>query len=171
MPVREAVDSRCSITSRQEEGAKLAGLSVSSPCSYSSLWGVSGEKWKPEDRLYDFSYAGYHAGEAEIPNPRARWDLKRDFHAVGDGRADDTQPIINAIQSIKNGVLFIPKGTYVISKRIDIAKGNVILRGAGAGQTILLFPNSLEDLFGNRPVESQSQLSFRPDLINVTGKD
>jgi len=71
----------------------------------------------------------------------------------------------------QSGVLFIPKGTYVISKRIDITKGNVILRGAGAGQTILLFPKSLEDLFGNKPNNDQSQWAFRPGLINVTGKD
>src|SRR6202043_4033415 len=43
------------------------------PCDYSALWGVKGEKWKPEERLPDFSYAGYHAGEAAIPNPRAHW--------------------------------------------------------------------------------------------------
>ena len=41
---------------------------VSSFCAYSSLWGVSGEKWNPAGRLPDFSYAGYHAGEARIPN-------------------------------------------------------------------------------------------------------
>src|SRR5260221_13354026 len=66
-------------------------------CAYSSLWGEAGEKWQPAGRLPDFSYAGYHAGEAPVPNPRARWNLKRDFHAVGDGRADDTQALVNAI--------------------------------------------------------------------------
>ena len=151
--------------------AQTRAQSATAAWAYSSLWGEAGEKWQPAGRLPDFSYAGYHAGEAPVPNPRARWNLKRDFHAVGDGRADDTQALVNAIQSIQNGVLFIPKGTYVISKRIDITKGNVILRGAGAGQTILLFPKSLEDLFGNKPNNDQSQWAFRPGLINVTGKD
>ncbi len=140
-------------------------------CAYSSLWGEAGEKWQPSGRLPDFSYAGYHAGEAPVPNPRVRWNLKRDFHAVGDGRADDTQALTNAIQSIENGVLFIPKGTYVISKLIDLTRGNVIIRGAGSDQTILFFPKSLEDLFGNKPNNGQSQWAFRPGLINVTGKD
>jgi hypothetical protein len=117
-------------------------------CTYSSLWGVNGDKWKPESRVPDFSYAGYHAGEAKIPTPPARWDFKRDFHAAGDGRTDDSQALLNAIQSIKSGVLFIPRGTYVISKRIDISRGDLILRGAGPNETILAFPNSLQELVG-----------------------
>jgi hypothetical protein len=85
---------------------------IQSSCVYSSLWGISGEKWKPEVRLSDFSYAGYHAGEASIPNPSARWDFKRDFSAKGDGRTDDSTALLKAIQSIDRGVLFIPEGTY-----------------------------------------------------------
>ena len=146
--------------------------SASPPCAYSSLWGVAGEKWNAGGRLPDFSYAGYHAGEAKIPTPPAEWDLKRDFHAAGDGRTDDSQALLNAIQSIKSGVLFIPKGTYVISKRIDISKGNLILRGAGSNETILFFRNSLQDLFGNKAKGTeQSQWAFRPGLINFNGRD
>src|SRR5216684_3586301 len=65
------------------------------PCAYSLLWGVGGEKWIPEARLPDFSYAGYHAGEAKIPTPPVTWDLKRDFHAAGNGRTDDSQALLN----------------------------------------------------------------------------
>jgi len=129
--------------------------------------------WRERNgRLPDFSYAGYHAGEAKIPTPTARWDLKRDFHAQGDGRTDDSAALINAIQKIESGVLFIPRGTYVISKRLDISRGNLILRGDGPGQTVLLFPNSLTDLFGNKAKGTeQSQWAFRPGLVNVTGVD
>ncbi|MET0647258.1 MAG: glycosyl hydrolase family 28-related protein, partial [Pyrinomonadaceae bacterium] len=120
----------------------------------------------------DFSYAGYRAGEAKIPAPPNRWNLKRDFGAKGDGRTDDSQALLNAVRSIKAGVLYIPKGTYVISKRIDISRGNLILRGAGPKETILYFPNSLTDLFGNTFNEAgHSRWSFRPGLINVTGSD
>jgi len=141
-------------------------------CVYSSLWGVSGEKWNPAGRLPDFSYAGYHAGEKTIPNPPAKWNFKRDFHARGDGRTDDSAALLNAIQSITSGVLFIPEGTYVIAQRIDISKGNLILRGAAPEKTILLFPNSLTDLFGNKAKGTeQSQWAFRPGFVNITGKD
>jgi Pectate lyase superfamily protein len=147
-------------------------LAVTNKCAYSSLWGTNGEKWSPKGRLPDFSYAGYHAGEASLPKGNAKWDLKRDFHALGDGKADDTAALINAINSVGKGVLFIPEGTYVISKRVDITKGNFAIRGAGPDKTVLLFPHSLEDLFGNKAKGSeQSQWAFRPGLINVTGKD
>ena len=141
-------------------------------CSYSSLWGVSGEKWTPAGRLPDFSYAGYQAGEAKIPNAEAKWNLKRDFHAVADGHTDDSAAVLNAIQTIQSGVLYVPEGTYLIAKRIDITKGNFVLRGAGPNKTILLFPNSLTDLFGNKAKGTeQSQWAFRPGLFNVTGQD
>jgi len=140
--------------------------------SFSSLWGIAGEKWQPAGRLPDFSYAGYHAGEAQIPTPRATMNFKRDFHAAGDGKSDDSTALLNAIRSIGQGVLFIPEGTYLISKRIDIARGNLILRGAGPNKTILLFPNSLTDLSGNKPNGAgQSQWSFGPGLLNFAGKD
>ncbi|HEY6806263.1 MAG TPA: glycosyl hydrolase family 28-related protein [Pyrinomonadaceae bacterium] len=141
-------------------------------CTYSALWGANGEKWDPRGRLPDFSYAGYHAGESDWPTPKPKWDLKQDFHAVGDGKTDDTDALQKALNTITSGVLFIPKGTYVLSKRIDINKGNVIIRGAGPNQTILSFTKSLEDLFGNTPNNNQqSQWSFGPGLINVNGND
>ncbi|HVQ36988.1 MAG TPA: glycosyl hydrolase family 28-related protein [Pyrinomonadaceae bacterium] len=152
-------------------GTKPSGVRMA-PCTYSSLWGAAGAQWTPAGRLPDFSYAGYDAGQANIPSPPAKWDLKRDFHAAGDGKTDDTAALSKAIESINTGVLFIPRGTYVIAKRIDITKGNLVLRGAGPNETILSFPNSLQDLFGNKAKGTeQSQWSFRPGLINVTGKD
>jgi hypothetical protein len=145
---------------------------ASEKCDYSSLWGVNGEKWTLSGRLPDFSYAGYHALEAKIPNGNAKWNLKRDFHAVGDGKTDDTEALLNAIKTVSNGVLFIPEGSYVISKRMDVTKGNLVIRGAGPNKTLLLFPKSLQDLYGNTAKGSEtSQWSFRPGLINVTGKD
>jgi hypothetical protein len=146
--------------------------STTATCAYSSLWGANGEKWVPRGRLPDFSYSGYHAGEKQLPQLKATADFKRDFHAAGDGKTDDSAALINALNSMKSGVLFIPKGTYVISKRIDINKANVVIRGAGPNETILLFPNSLTDLFGNNAKGTeQSQWSFRPGLINITGQD
>jgi hypothetical protein len=143
-----------------------------SACIYSSLWGTNGEKWDERGRLPDFSYAGYHAGESQIPAEKPKWDLKRDFKAAGDGRTDDSAALLKALTTVRDGVLFIPKGTYVISKRFEINRGNIVIRGAGAGETILFFPNSLQDLFGNTAKGSeQSQWSFRPGLINVSGQD
>jgi pectate lyase-like protein len=145
---------------------------ASSQCSYSSLWGQAGEKWSATGRLPDFSYAGYHAGEKSIPKATAKWDLKRDFHAKADGVTDDSDALLYAVHSIQSGVLFIPAGTYVIAKRIDISRGDLVIKGAGPNKTILLFPNSLTELYGNKAKGTEaSQWSFGPGFFNVTGQD
>jgi hypothetical protein len=51
---------------------------------FSTLWGRSGERWRPENRLPDFSYAGYHRGEKQIPTLKGDVNVK-DFGAIGDG--------------------------------------------------------------------------------------
>jgi hypothetical protein len=33
---------------------------TAAPAEYSALWGRTGEKWTPQSRLPDFSFAGYH---------------------------------------------------------------------------------------------------------------
>lgn len=69
------------------------------PCAVvswcSKLWGCKGELADPPgslgaQRLMDWSYAGYMAGEAPIPKLPLVGTVK-DFGAVGDGVADDTQ--------------------------------------------------------------------------------
>ena len=92
-------------------------LSLASPCCHlllvlvsgtvlaaapvtSALWGERGEKWEAQGRLPDFSYAGYHRGEAPIPDLAPAANVK-DFGAVGDGVADDTKAIQAAIDATK----------------------------------------------------------------------
>ncbi|MCX6906896.1 MAG: hypothetical protein NTY01_02510 [Verrucomicrobia bacterium] len=60
----------------------------------SDLWGTAGEKWTPQSRLPDFSFAGYHAGEAPIPDVAVKASVKN-FGAKGDGVADDTAAFKN----------------------------------------------------------------------------
>ena len=146
--------------------------SISALACTTSLWGVNGETWKPDGRLSDYSYVGYHAGEAPLPVVPVVADLKKDFGAIGNGVADDTQALLNAIQKARPGAIFIPAGTYVISQKILITRGDLVLRGEGPDKTILYFPKSLEELFGNRPNGiNQSQWSFGPGLITFGGVD
>ena len=150
----------------------LRSARESGHCIHSALWGERGESWKPEGVLPDFSYAGYHAGEAPIPDEPARWNLKRDFKARGDGISDDTAAFEAAITTAAKGVLFIPGGKYLITRSIAITNTGVVIRGAGAGKTILYFAKSLSDIRGNQPDESgYSQWSFGPGLIDVQGND
>ena len=73
----------------------MGGLLVASATwipagQYSELWGEHGEKWSPQSRLPDFSFAGYHCGEKPLPNVAPGMSVK-EFGAKGDGVADDTQ--------------------------------------------------------------------------------
>ena len=141
----------------QKNSGKLAviiicfGLSVSlnaNAVQYSELWGKNGEKWTAKSRLPDFSYAGYSSGEKSIPVVRVTANVK-DFGAVGDGNADDTQAFIKALKAIQKGAIAIPAGRYKITSFINITKPNVVLRGAGPGKTTLFFPIPLEHVKSN----------------------
>jgi hypothetical protein len=111
----------------------------------SALWGERGEKWDAKGRLPDFSYAGYHQGEKPIPDVVQIANV-RDFGAIGDGISDDTKAIQAAIDATKNGAVFVPAGRYKITDFIRIDKSNLVLRGAGPGQTIFWFPRGLDEI-------------------------
>lgn len=113
----------------------------------STLWGRNGELWTPQSRLPDFSHAGYRSGSVDIPEVPVVASVT-DFGAVGDGVSDDTDAFLTAIDEVENGAIFIPPGRYRITKVLEIAKSNIVLRGAGRDATELFFPISLFDLLG-----------------------
>ncbi len=115
---------------------------------HSALWGAAGEKWSAESRLPDFSFAGYRCGEKEIPTVRQVVNV-RAFGAKGDGKTDDTEAVIKAIAAAASGAVFLPAGRYKITKILTIAKSGVVLRGAGADKTTLVFPKPLNDIKPN----------------------
>lgn len=68
------------------------------------------------------------------------------FGAIGDGVADDTQAIKDAISAIKNGVtvLHFPAGTYLVSEDISLVS-DMTLEGEGFNSIIKRAGNSLEN--------------------------
>ncbi|MEI7730339.1 MAG: glycosyl hydrolase family 28-related protein [Verrucomicrobiota bacterium] len=146
---------------------------VSAPAAVSELWGDKGEKWSPTSRLPDFSYAGYHCGEAPIPTIPPGVSIKS-FGAKGDGIQDDTQAFLNAIAKVESGAIEIPAGRYKITQIIEIRKPNLVLRGADPKNTVLFCPIPLEKIkpnmgmnTGGRPTSNYSWsggfLSLRGD--------
>ena len=123
----------------------------------SALWGKNGENWSPQGRLSDWSFAGYHSGEAPIPSPPVKASVK-DFGAVGDGKTDDTAAFKKAIEATENGALLIPAGRYVLSDILYIRKGHLVLRGEGTDKSVLLFVKALEQIKSN----PQNTMSARP---------
>ncbi|HVR35281.1 MAG TPA: glycosyl hydrolase family 28-related protein [Methylomirabilota bacterium] len=127
----------------------ITGLTLPLPAAqHSKLWGERGAQWTPQGRLPDFSFAGYHSGENPIPE-LPRGTSVKEFGAVGDGAADDTQAFLDALAHVTNGVIEVPPGRYRITGLLEITRPNVILRGAGAGRSTLFFPTPLNEIRPN----------------------
>jgi len=94
--------------------------------------------------LPDFSYAGYHWSEKEIPSISNKKQFKvTDFGAKPNDEVFDDEAIQKAIHAAEanagGGVVFFPSGKYLIApdtnnkKTIRISKSNIVLKGAGSG--------------------------------------
>jgi hypothetical protein len=64
----------------------------------------------------------------------------KDFNAVGDGTANDTDEIQAAITSAAGRTVTFPPGTYLITTKLTVPAGTT-LRGAGSQMTYLVFRN------------------------------
>ena len=98
--------------------------------------------------IQDFSYAGYHRSEKVIPRKTGPlFDVTAaPFHAAGNGIADDTDAIQQALDEAGEsggGVVYLPPGTYrltIPSNRefaLVINHNDIVLRGAGPDKTFL----------------------------------
>jgi hypothetical protein len=85
----------------------------------------------------------------------------KDFGATGDGTTDDTEAFKRAIAATSNGALFVPAGRYKITDILEITQPNFVLRGAGAGETILFFPKPLGAILGQVPYGGQALLTVQ----------
>lgn len=115
---------------------------------YTKIWGQDGERWNPDDdTLLDFSYAGYHEGKNDFPQWEIGVDV-RDFGAVGDGEADDTDAFKKAVGACPDAaVVFIPNGTYRLMDWIRIEETTDLgFRGESRDGTVLLLGVGLEDI-------------------------
>jgi hypothetical protein len=128
--------------------AVVAGAAVW-PCKgeESALWGRAGEKWSPGGRLPDFSWAGYHCGDAPIPSPPPGISVK-DFGAAGDGKTDDTAAFAKALGQA-SGAVEVPPGRYLITGILEINRPGVVLRGSGSAKTALVCPKPLQEIKPN----------------------
>ena len=84
----------------------------------------------------------------------------REFGAVGDGRADDTEAIQHAV-SQGDGVLHFRPGTYRITQPIEVRlakRGPMSIDGTGgSAKVVMAGPGPAFRLVGTRTVPSRSQ--------------
>lgn len=131
--------------------ACIAALSLTASSiaqQHSRLWGEHGENWSPKSRLPDFSFAGYHSGEAALPNVDLAANVC-DFGAIADDDLDDTRAFRDAIEQTNRGAILIPAGRYLISDILWIEKPGIVLRGEGPDKSILVFTTPLENVRPN----------------------
>jgi len=99
--------------------------------------------------IQDFSYAGYHRGEQEIPvKTQNLVDVTQaPYNADNTGKQDVTNILQKALDDIGakpgGGIVYLPKGTYQVSPQgqnnycLLIRHSNVVLRGFGSGHTFI----------------------------------
>jgi hypothetical protein len=94
--------------------------------------------------LPDFSYAGYHFSEKEIPSLSGKQVFNvLDFGAKPNDNVYDDDAIQKTIDAAEKnadgGVVFFPAGKFLLAKdndstkQIRISKSNIILKGSGSG--------------------------------------
>ncbi|MBN1599317.1 MAG: T9SS type A sorting domain-containing protein [Bacteroidales bacterium] len=96
--------------------------------------------------LHDFSFAGYHYGEMEIPeiNENIIDVTQAPYNADSTGTSDATSAIQSAIDDASGmggGVVYLPEGIYRLSAAGEyglwIYDDNIILRGDGPDKTFI----------------------------------
>jgi beta-mannanase len=111
------------------------------------------ENWQPglmDEKgrfLHDFSYAGYHQGEKEIPyiTENITDVTQAPYNADNTGETDVTailQQALDAVGQMGGGVVYLPAGIYKVNpgtsdNALQIKYSHTILRGAGPDSTFI----------------------------------
>ncbi|WP_299118790.1 hypothetical protein [uncultured Winogradskyella sp.] len=93
-----------------------------------------------EDSSYlpDFSFAGYHNSEVEIPMSVGRIINATDYGVVANDGLDDSKALKKAIQEVSKLegkiTLQLPQGRIILSDILYLERDNFVLRGTGTGE-------------------------------------
>ena len=117
-------------------------------------------------RIHDFSYAGYHNGEAPIGEPVVDdvFDVVAGYGADPTGSSDTTEHVQAAIDAAAQnggGVVLFPAGLYRFDDELLITASNTVLRGEGPDQSRLYFTTSAG-------LSYQSHIEFRGVLSTLS---
>lgn len=117
-----------------------------------------------------YAEAGYDFG-GELPKAPTPTCSVADFGAKPNDKVDDTEAFEKAFE--QGGVIAIPAGEYLLSRRLYVRKPGTILLGAGSAKTRLRFTKSLEELepspTQNTGGTATTQWSWIGGLLNFQG--
>jgi hypothetical protein len=118
------------------------------------------------------SYAGYKYGSVALPSPQTNIINVRNapYNAAGNGIADDTTAIRNAIAAAttSGGVVYFPDGTYLCSGVLFVPGNNTVLRGQSRLGTKIKFIKSLNTCYGTNDASGTSRWGGSGGLIWFT---
>lgn len=99
---------------------------------------ITDKKITSRNYLPDYSYAGYHFGEKNIPEKTEQIINASDYGVIANDGLDDSKNLIKAIKetSLLKGavVLQLPAGRIILSEVLYIERSNFVLRGSGSGK-------------------------------------
>lgn len=116
--------------------------------------------------LPDFSFAGYHNGEASLPDFQGKIINATDFGVKANDALDDSKALLKALKAANavdgNVILQLPPGKIILSDILYIERSNFVLRGAGSGKngTEIFFPRPMMYL-----KDPEEQVELREYLI------
>jgi hypothetical protein len=88
--------------------------------------------------LPDFSYAGYHFGEINLPEFQGKIINAADYGVKANDDLDDSKALLKAIKAAStvegNVILQLPAGKIIISEILYIERSNFVLRGTGSDE-------------------------------------
>ncbi|QGK73622.1 hypothetical protein [Flavobacterium sp. SLB02] len=88
--------------------------------------------------LPDFSYAGYHFGESQIPQVQGKIINATDYGVKANDGLDDSKALLKAVKAANaiegNVILQLPAGRIILSEIVYIERSNFVLRGEGSGE-------------------------------------
>ncbi|MTH16082.1 hypothetical protein GKZ88_10910 [Flavobacterium sp. LC2016-01] len=99
--------------------------------------------------LPDFSFAGYHFGESQLPETNGKIINAADFGVKANDNLDDSKALLKALKAANavdgNVILQLPEGRIILSDILYIERSNFVLRGAGSGEngTEIYFPRPM----------------------------
>lgn len=145
----------------------LLSIASAQPDS-AALWAEFAANPDDHPLIPNNAYAGYMRGERPIPEVPVVVDV-RSFGGRGDGKTlnhDAIRLAIDAAWAAGGGAVRFPEGEFLVDELILLHRDGVVLRGAGAGKTVLRFRRPLVEVLG-RTGRSAEQWNWTGGLLWV----